>query len=113
MGAVPGSVRSPTSEGTNRLLSEGCLPVCGTADILMALSLHGAPDLAPPDSSRATITTIEGPDRAVYDLLSFDPVSLDQLVRESGLELPSLCGSLERLASAGAARDIGGWWERT
>jgi DNA processing protein len=112
VGAVPGSVRSPTSEGTNRLLSDGCIPICGTADILMALSLHGAPDLPLPAPPHAGSTDMDGPDRAVYELLSFDPVPLDQLARESGLDLPALCGALERLAGAGAARDIGGWWER-
>jgi predicted Rossmann fold nucleotide-binding protein DprA/Smf involved in DNA uptake len=49
----------------------------------------------------------------VLDLLSPDPTSLDQLARISGLELSVLCGALERLARAGAARDVGGWWERT
>jgi DNA processing protein len=35
VGAVPGSIRSPTSEGTNKLLSEGCFPVCDVTDILV------------------------------------------------------------------------------
>ena len=46
--------------------------------------------------------------RNEYDLLLLDLA----LPGESGLDLPALCGALERLASAGAARDIGGWWER-
>src|SRR3984957_14872146 len=41
VGAVPGSIRSPTSEGTNSLLADGCFPVCTVADILTALSLRG------------------------------------------------------------------------
>ena len=49
----------------------------------------------------------------MLDKLSSDPTSLDQLVRLTGLELPALCGGLERLAQAGVARDLGGWWERT
>jgi DNA processing protein len=113
VGAVPGSVRSQTSEGTNRLLSEGCIPVCGTADILMALSLNGVPNLIAPPALSSTPGQYEGPDRAILDLLSSDPISLDQLARLSGFGLPALCGALERLAGAGVARDIGGWWERT
>ena len=42
VGAVPGSIRSPTSEGTNALLAEGAFPVCSAGDILVALSLAGA-----------------------------------------------------------------------
>src|SRR6202020_2190366 len=40
-GAVPGSIRSSASEGTNALLADGCFPVCTVGDILTALSLQG------------------------------------------------------------------------
>ncbi len=112
VGAVPGSIRSPTSDGTNRLLSEGCVPICGTADILMALSLRGADIPLPPSASNSTRPTYQGPDAAILGHLSSDPTPLDYLARLTGLPLPALCGGLERLASAGYARDIGGWWER-
>jgi DNA processing protein len=117
VGAVPGSIRSPTSEGTNSLLSDGCFPVCSVADILTALSLRGVVLPAVPErggrSGPHRRTEYTGPDRVVFDALSFDPVSLDHLARVTGLELPALCGGLERLARDGVARDIGGWWERT
>jgi DNA processing protein len=117
VGAVPGSIRSPTSVGTNALLSDGCFPVCGSSDILVALSLRGvvppaslaAPDLRPP----AGPVPAGGPDRAVLDALSHDPASLNHLARTTGMDLPALCGALERLARAGLTRDVGGWWERT
>jgi predicted Rossmann fold nucleotide-binding protein DprA/Smf involved in DNA uptake len=51
-------------------------------------------------------------DRRVYDTLTPDPSSLDELVRVTGIDLAELCVSLERLAQAGLARDAGGWWER-
>jgi DNA processing protein len=119
VGAVPGSIRSPTSEGTNRLLADGCFPVCGVDDILTALSLRGV--LLPAGSAGSSGSgsgavpdgEYSGPDRALFDALSSDPVSLDHLVRVTGLELPALCGGLERLARDGVARDLGGWWERT
>ena len=53
-----------------------------------------------------------GEESAVYDALTTDPVSLDELVRLTRLEFPALCGALERLARSGLARDVGGWWER-
>ena len=127
VGAVPGSIRSPTSEGTNRLLADGCFPVCGVDDIVTALALRGVllPGGAggspshpgPRGSTQGPAPTgaadYDGPDRALFELLSSDPVSLDQLARVTGLDLPALCGGLERLARDGVARDIGGWWERT
>jgi DNA processing protein len=135
VGAVPGSIRSSSSEGTNRLLADGCFPVCSVADIVTALALKGVQLPAPPQGGSAfgpdgggtgpgssirtgtetgtSANSITGADRALLDELSSDPVSLDHLVRVTGLELTALCGGLERLARLGVARDIGGWWERT
>ena len=113
IGAVPGSIRSPTSEGTNALLADGCFPVCGVTDILVALSLNGVTLAGPIADPASAAAEYRGPDRALFDALSPDPSSLDQLARLTGLDLPALCGGLERLAQAGVARDVGGWWERT
>jgi len=116
VGAVPGSIRSPNSEGTNALLADGAFPVCSTGDILVALSLKGAPVPAvrfaavrhesPARPPRA------GRERQVYDALSYDAASLDELALLTGLDFSALCGTLEGLAQAGLARDTGGWWER-
>ena len=51
VGAVPGSIRSATSEGTNALLADGAFPACSTADILVALSLVGV-QVSPPAGIR-------------------------------------------------------------
>ena len=52
VGAVPGSIRSATSEGTNALLADGAFPVCSAGDILVALSLAGAAVSVPPPRRR-------------------------------------------------------------
>jgi len=113
VGAVPGSIRSPASAGTNRLLAEGCFPVCDVADITMALSLTGAAIAPARSRTSSSVPTFEGADREIYDLLSQDPRPLDWLARRSGWDLPALCGALERLAAGRLAQDVGGWWERT
>jgi DNA processing protein len=116
VGAVPGSIRSPTSEGTNALMAEGAFPVCSVGDILVALSLEGAAvpmDAAAPGTDRRPQRRPRaGRERAVYDALSYDPSSLDQLALLTGLDFSALCGTLEGLAQAGLAKDSGGWWER-
>jgi DNA processing protein len=115
VGAVPGSIRSPTSEGTNALLGDGAFPVCSAGDVLVALSLEGATVPAPAmieDEQVVLLREVSDRDRGVYGVLTQDPTSLDDLVRTTGLALPELCGGLERLAQAGLARDLGGWWER-
>jgi DNA processing protein len=114
VGAVPGSIRSVTSEGTNALLADGAFPVCSAGDILVALALAGASVAVPPPAGRLPTPPepAQGVDRLVYDTLTADPSPLDELVRVTGIDLAELCGSLERLAQGGLARDAGGWWER-
>jgi DNA processing protein len=114
VGAVPGSIRSLASEGTNALMSEGAFPVCSVADVLVALSLEGADVVVPPraKAKRRRKRPTTPSERALYDILTFDPTSLDELARITGLDFAELCGGLERLAQAGLARDEGGWWER-
>jgi DNA processing protein len=115
VGAVPGSIRSATSEGTNALLADGAFPVCSAGDILVALALTGASVAIPQKTAGRRSPSPEPPqgvDRLVYDTLTADPSPLDELVRVTGIDLAELCGSLERLAQAGLVRDAGGWWER-
>lgn len=123
VGAVPGSIRSAASEGTNELLADGAFPVCSAGDILVALSLAGAvvpsPQTAaarnsalatPTANTEASHPTDE--QRTVYEALTQDPTSLEELARVTSLGFPALCGALERLAQAGLAHDAGGWWAR-
>jgi DNA processing protein len=113
VGAVPGSIRSATSEGTNALLAEGAFLVTGVTDILLALSRAGA-EVAMPSKRKKSVATGPVPDggQELYAALSPDPASLDELARLTSLDFAELCGGLERLAQAGLARDVGGWWER-
>jgi DNA processing protein len=113
VGAVPGSIRSATSEGTNALLADGCFPVCSAADVLMALSLAGAPVSVRPAARGPQAPPELGEDQALYDALSQDPTALDDLLALTGMGLTNLCAGLQRLDRAGVARDLGGWWVRT
>jgi len=115
VGAVPGSIRSLNSEGTNALLGEGAFPVCSAGDILVALSLEGVTVPAPKvleDDQKVLLHKVSDRDRELYEVLVQDPTSLDDLALATGLPFAELCGCLERLAQAGLARDLGGWWER-
>lgn len=115
LGAVPGSIRSATSEGPNAMLSDGAFPVRETTDILMALSRAGAEVQIPSDKEtrRQPVGPVPVGMQAIYDALSPDPTSLDALARLTELDFATLCGGLERLAQAGLARAVGGWWQRT
>lgn len=106
--AVPGSVRSPASAGTNDLLAEGRAPACSADDVITALGLCPAGrrerrDHRPPPS---------GDDAAVLEALGWQPATLDQLVLRTGRDLGGLTLALLRLEDAGWAASRGGWWER-
>src|SRR5580692_5650812 len=78
-----------------------------TGGILVALALTGASVAVPQQGagrgSSPPPDPPQGLDRRVYDTLTPDPSSLDELVRVTGIDLAELCGSLERLAQAGLA----------
>jgi DNA processing protein len=119
--AVPGSVRSPASAGTNRLLVEGAVPVRDVDDVLTAVELAvvGRPDITPPRrtpgaarpvaSDRPGRTLGEVPSR-VRRALDHDPATLEVVVRRSGLPLGDVSLALEQLAESGLAVGERGWW---
>jgi DNA processing protein len=64
VGAVPGSIRSPASAGTNDLLADGCFPVRDAADVLVALDLAraGSEPIRPRRSRTGRGRPATGPD---------------------------------------------------
>jgi DNA processing protein len=119
VGAVPGSIRSAASVGTNDLLAAGAHPVRGVDDVVAAL--HAAlasrpavalprpvPPPAPPRHRRPPTALAA----QVAGALGPDPAALDQLALRSGLDLGDLALGLEQLAAAGLAEEEGGWWSR-
>ncbi len=120
--AVPGSVRSPASAGTNRLLVEGAAPVRDVDDVLTAveLAIVTRPDITPPRRPpvvrRQAGPRPTAPLRAmasrVREALDQDPATLDVVVRRSGLPLGEVSLALEELSDAGLAVGEKGWWSR-
>ena len=142
VGAVPGSVRSPASAGTNDLLADGCFVVRDATDVLVATGLATArvpasgrradhvadaprsdADLLPERDGepardgglRAGAVHAAEDDRAasaVLDALGWERCSVDQVLVRTGLPLPAVSMALERLRTAGHAHGEAGWWER-
>ena len=98
--AVPGSVRSPASDGPNQLLFDGCPPVRDVADILVTLGT-AAPSLAGA--------------RPAADVSCTDPVvlalagvacSLDGIIEATGLPFAEVAGRLASLELAGVVERV-------
>jgi DNA processing protein len=109
--AVPGSVRSPASEGTNLLLVDGATPVVDALDVLVTLGLEARPsrhrrrrDRRPPP---------EPADRELLGLFGGDALTLDTVVLRSRRALPEVAMALGRLELAGWLIRSGAWFQRT
>jgi DNA processing protein len=108
--AVPGSVRSPASEGTNALLADGCQPVRDTDDVLAALDLERAGRSAALPAFRQPELTAE--EDTVLAALEWQPVGTDEVMRRTDMTLEAVAVVLERLEELGVARGGDGYWER-
>jgi DNA processing protein len=106
--AVPGSVRSPSSEGTNRLIADGCAPVLDTTDVLVALGLTAAARSAAADPR----TPSDPRQKVVLQAFDWEPATLEHLAVRTGMRLPDLALALEGLLAAGWVMADGGWYER-
>jgi DNA processing protein len=120
VGAVPGSIRSPASAGTNDLLADGCFVVRDAADVLVAVDLARPGPVA---VRRADVTTATGPagrpppelgplDQRVLGALEWEPRPLEDVLTATGGGLGEVAAALERLASLGLVGGESGWWVR-
>jgi DNA processing protein len=114
--AVPGSIHNPLSKGCHRLIKQGAQLVETAADIVAELgSLAGAlesfPDHVAPQSESPVHTD---PDYAkLLDTMGFDPVSVNRMVKRSGLTAEQLSSMLLILELEGKVNSLpGGRFQR-
>jgi DNA processing protein len=107
--AVPGSLRSPAAEGTNRLLVDGATPVIDVTDVLVALGLSTGRTRSPEPPSRPAPAP---DDQAVLDLFAGEPLDLERVIVASGRPMADAALALARLEMTGWLMSTGGWFER-
>ena len=102
--AVPGSPLDPRCEGTNRLIRDGATLLMSSRDVLEFLGGGGLRQMSffEPDPPPLPLREPDAADmRHVLDMLSPNPIDLDDLARESGLDASTLSVLLLELALAG------------
>jgi DNA processing protein len=102
--AIPGSIYSPNSRGTNKLIQDGEAKLTlDVQDILAELNLSMAAqqiemaELIPPDETESVLLRI----------LSAEPQHVDAVRRECGLPIATVTSALAMLELKGLVRQVG------
>ncbi len=139
--AVPGSIRSAQSEGTNWLISQGGAHLAlDVEDVLAAVALvagplalrlfepevrgarpgvRGArpgvrdrPDRLRREEAERLLAARSTTERAVYELLGDEEIHVDVICESTSLQLGQVVMALDRLAEAGLAMSYASGWVR-
>jgi DNA processing protein len=101
--AIPGSILSPVSRGTNRLIQEGAKLVRGYEDILEELNLTTVTrqmemkEILPETETEAVLLR----------QLSTEPTHIDEVCQKSGLTAATVSGTLAMMELKGLVKQVG------
>jgi DNA processing protein len=101
--AIPGSILSPASQGTNRLIQEGAKLVRNYTDILQELNLT----IVVQQAEIKEFSPANEVESAILKQLSSEPNHIDEVCRCSGLTMPEVSSALAMLELKGIARQVG------
>lgn len=101
--AVPGRVDSPLSQGTNELIRSGAILAQNLEDILEHLGEVGTKmtPQQPTAVEAAADAALNQTERLLFDALAAGPLSLDELVRSTGVESGKAASAMTMLVLKG------------
>ncbi|MBQ7676841.1 MAG: DNA-processing protein DprA [Lachnospiraceae bacterium] len=103
--ALPGRITDPLSEGTNRLIAQGAAMICSKEGLLSDfLELPEAAFCGDSTYNKKKMC-LEKEELLVYSCFDFYAKSMDEVQRESGLELSALITAVSRLCRCGLIRE--------
>lgn len=101
--AVPGSVLSPASSGTNKLIQEGAKLVRDYRDILEELNLTA---VAHQIEMKELLPSSET-ESLLFKKLSAEPLHIDEVCRSSGLPISTVSSTLAMMELKGLVKQVG------
>lgn len=113
LGAVPGSILSPASAGTHRLIREYAATCVTTVEEMAELADPLGSDTPPPDGSAPQGAARAGSDpepTVVAHLSSSRAASADEVAARAGLPFTTVAAVLGRMDVEGRARERAGGW---
>ncbi len=102
--AIPGSIMSPASKGTNRLIQEGAKLICNCNDILEELNLS---IVAPRQLEIEEFSPANKAEAAILKQLTHEPSHMDEICRRCGLTMPEVSSTLAILELNGVVKQVG------
>ena len=101
--AIPGSILSPASRGTNGLIQEGAKLVRGCSDILEELNLTTVVR----QIEMREIIPESDTESLLLKQLSAEPAHIDEICRSSGLPAATVSGTLAMMELKGLVKQVG------
>jgi DNA processing protein len=102
--AVPGSIYSPNSRGTNKLIQDGeAKPTLDVQDILAELNLS----MAAQQIEMTELVPADDTERVLLRHLGAEPAHIDDVRRASGLPIATVTSTLAMLELKGLVRQVG------
>ncbi len=102
--AVPGSILSPASRGTNQLIQEGAKLVRSYLDILEELNLA----MVTQQLEMKEFLPVDETESSLLRHVSREPTHIDQICRNSGLTVSVVSSTLAVMELKGMVRHVGG-----
>jgi len=107
--AVPGSIFSSYSRGTNRLIREGCPPLIGYEDILFELGIEEAAVKENPlDKKEHLLNNLSENGKQIIKLMSNEPIDSETLTIKTNLPIGILQSELTILEVKGIVQRLPG-----
>ncbi|MBC7288295.1 MAG: DNA-protecting protein DprA [Armatimonadetes bacterium] len=104
--AIPGDITRAESRGCNELIRDGATLVQQVDDVIEALNV--SPEPVAPTLETGSAPSLPPDEARVYDSLSTEPRTVDELVQATGLDSPRVMAALMLLEIKGLVRRFGG-----
>lgn len=105
--ALPGKIDSINSLGTNDLIKEGAKLVLNVEDVIEGLNLYMLRPFSPQVEAEPE-GAAESEEANIYDLISEEPIYLDEIIKNANLEFPTLSKMLLELEMRNLIRQLPG-----
>lgn len=102
--AIPGNIYAPQSKGVNRLIQKGAQPLLTPEDLMQALDLTRVGE----QKSARKILPADETEARVLDVLSGEPLHVDEIRNLAGLPIEKISATLALMELKGMVRQVGG-----